>query len=48
MNILVHYELDYDRDKQVLNIDKIQLPLSESTPFKYHLREAESDTYFYN
>ncbi|GAA8616803.1 hypothetical protein oki184_17730 [Helicobacter pylori] len=43
-----HSELDYDRDTQVLNIDRNQLLLSESTPFKYHLREENSDTYFYN
>ena len=43
-----HSELDYDRDKQVLNIDRNQLLLSESTPFKYDFREENSDTYFYN
>ncbi|QDW97563.1 hypothetical protein DWB88_13540 (plasmid) [Staphylococcus warneri] len=48
INNSYHYDLDYDRYKQVLNINRIQLPLSESAPFKYHLRETDKQTYFYN
>lgn len=48
INNLYHYDLDYDRYEQVLNINRIQLPLSESAPFKYHLREADKNIYFYN
>lgn len=48
INNSYHYNLDYDRYEQVLNINRIQLPLSESAPFKYHLRESYPNTYFYN